>query len=418
MAAELHLPHQLAGAYKTLTAQCHCKSTHFTVTVPTSALPLPVHLCHCSICRYTHGTFCCFHATLPKGVEPHFVSPSSIESSLTGYIHDEATSERFFCTTCGCHIGDRDLKPNPDTGEVHWRVATSIFNTHGEDTFQIYSHSFVNPSTEPNLATWLPSINGRTIHVWNPAPSDPRSTLACAQPPKPDLPDPDRLLAQCHCGGVRFTLPRPSESETANPLLKRFLRTGPTPSPPPNPDTTTTTTSTTTTDPGTPARAHAHTPATGPPTLKRIACLCLCDDCRLTSGAHAVGWVFAPRSCLEPALPPSLEGVGTLRAYHSSSNVTRAFCRVCGATVFYAVDDPERVVQGGEAVVDVAVGLLRGWEGSVAVEGWLAWRTGRLAGVGDGKRFDGGFAEGLEEGLGTWGVQRYGVREDFNIPQD
>ncbi|KAH6631367.1 Mss4-like protein [Chaetomium tenue] len=427
MAAELHLPHQFAGAYKTLTAQCHCKSTHFTVTVPTSALPLPVHLCHCSICRYTHGTFSCFHAPLPKEVEPHFVSPSSVESSVTGYIHDKAASERFFCTTCGCHIGDRDLKVDPETGKTPWRVATSIFDTHDEETFQIRSHCFVDPATEPNLATWLPSINGRDVHVWNPGPDDPHFPLAQSRPPKPDLPDRNHLLAQCHCGGVRFTLPRPSESDAADPLLARFLRTGPTPSPTlnsdsnPNPDHNPSPTNTTT---HTAQAHHAHTPAT----LKRVACLCLCTDCRLVSGAHAMPWTFAPLASLQPAIPESLEGGGTtLRAYRSSEKVTRAFCGGCGASVFYLFDDPERVKvgdggEGGEGrvvVVDVAVGLLRDWEGgSVAAEEWLAWRTGRLAGLESGRRFDGGFAEGLAEGLGRWGLRRYGRREEFEIPQD
>ncbi|KAK3290470.1 uncharacterized protein B0H64DRAFT_436709 [Chaetomium fimeti] len=290
-------PFPRAGPYKTLTAQCHCKSTHFTVKVPTSDLPLSVYLCHCSICRYTHGTLCSFQTPLPYGVEPDFVSPSSVESSLTGYMHEEATFERFFCTTCGCHIGERGLREDPSTGLDDWCVTSSIFDTHDEDTFRILSHNFPNPTTEPNLATWLPSVNGRTIHPWNPYPSDPRSALAHARPPEPDLPDRNRLLAQCHCGGVRFTLPRPSEAEAAHPFLSRYLRTGPTPSSaPPNPDTTdnaTSTTSTTTTNPATDS-AHAHTPATGPPTLKRLACLCLCTSCRLTSGTHAVASTYAP----------------------------------------------------------------------------------------------------------------------------
>ncbi len=79
---------------RTLTAQCYCKSVHFTVTVPASSLPLPVHLCHCPTCRYTHGTPCIFHASLPRGIQPEFVSPSSL-ASATGYTHPNgALSER------------------------------------------------------------------------------------------------------------------------------------------------------------------------------------------------------------------------------------------------------------------------------------------------------------------------------------
>ncbi|KAL2125819.1 hypothetical protein VTI74DRAFT_2602 [Chaetomium olivicolor] len=396
MAADLHLPHQLAAAYETLTAQCHCKSVHFTVNVPTSALPLPVHLCHCSICRQTHGTLCCFHAPLPKGVEPEFVSPSSVESSLTGYIHsDKAASERFFCTTCGCHIGDRDLRPDPDTGKPEWRIATSIFNPQDEATFQIRSHVFTDPSTEPNLATWLPSIGSRAIHVWNPSPDDPNFPLASSNPPAPDVND-DVLLAQCHCAGVRFTIPRPSSHEASDPFLSRYLRAGPTPSPSDGPSSR----------------------ATGPSALKRVACLCLCADCRLVSGAHAVPWTFVPLSVLRPQIPAGLEGFGTMRVYCSSEKVRRTFCGTCGATVFFVLDDEERVPSEEKRIVDVAVGLLRGKDGRVAVEEWVTWRTGRLAGMGTGREYDGGFAKALTEGLGKWAEQRYGGRVEFNIPQD
>ena len=97
-------------ATKTLTAQCYCKAVHYTVAVPAASLPLRAHLCCCSICRYTHGTLTIFHATLPKGVAPQFVAPSSMDS-LTGYRHAEARSERYFCSTCGCHIGMLSVTP-------------------------------------------------------------------------------------------------------------------------------------------------------------------------------------------------------------------------------------------------------------------------------------------------------------------
>ncbi|KAK4118874.1 hypothetical protein N657DRAFT_650846, partial [Parathielavia appendiculata] len=328
MAADLHLPHQLAAANKTLTAQCHCKSAHFTVTVPTSALPLPIHLCHCTICRYTHGTLSCFHAPLPKGVEPDFVSPSSIESSLTGYIHSaQAASERFFCNTCGCHIGDRDIEPDPETGKPEWRVATSIFTVHDEDTFQIRSHVFTNPATEPNLSTWLPSINGRALHVWNPPPNDPHheSTLASLPPPEPDLPDRNVLLAQCHCAGIRLTISRPSPAEAADPYLRRYLRPSPSP------------TQSDYIDPSSGKLPNAHSHSQN---LKRVACLCLCRDCRLVSGSHVVAWTFVPLACISSSTgkkmsADALDEVGTMRVYRSSDEVRRTFCGVCGATVFY-----------------------------------------------------------------------------------
>lgn len=82
---------------KTITAQCYCKSIHYTLTLPASSLPLPAHICHCSTCRYTHGTIHVTHAKIPKGVHPQFVAPSGLDGSLTRYVAFEgAKSERYF----------------------------------------------------------------------------------------------------------------------------------------------------------------------------------------------------------------------------------------------------------------------------------------------------------------------------------
>ncbi|KAK0719361.1 hypothetical protein B0H67DRAFT_442783, partial [Lasiosphaeris hirsuta] len=346
-----------------ITAQCHCKAVHFTITVPYSCLPLATHLCHCDICRYVHGTLCCFHAPLPNGISPQFIAPSSLAASCTGYRHASSpASERFFCKTCGCHMGDADLVPDATTGQPEWRITTSIFTT-SSSTFAIRSHVFP-PASHPSLAAWLPRLANRPIPSWTPAPSDP------SFPPRPSPPparerDPadgtERLRAQCHCAGVSFTLPRPNHPALAgNKTLARYV------------------------SPADPARW--------------VACLDACDDCRLTAGAHVVAWTFVPLAHLAPRVPPDFAGFGTLVAYASSPGVLRAFCGVCGATVFYRREDPLR----GEAwVVHVAVGVLRSVEGPAA-EDWLTWRTGRVAFLGDGRRFDGEFAEALDDGFRAW----------------
>ncbi|KAK4183071.1 Mss4-like protein [Podospora australis] len=377
MSSDLHLPHQLPGANQTLTAQCHCKTVHFTITLPTSSLPLPAYLCHCHICRYIHGTLCIFHASLPKGVEPEFISGNP-EEILTGYTHDQAASERYFCSTCGCHIGDRDLEADPETGKYPWTIATSILTPQNENTFQIRAHYFTTSTPGDGVYSWLPAIGDRKLHI-----PKPRQDSDKISKPEPSLPQTDDqgnevLLAQCHCAGVSFALTRPSEEEKADPFLSRFL-----------------------------------SPIDS---SKRVACVCVCKDCRLVDGTHAIGWTFAPLSCLKPSIGSDLK-YGTLKAYRSSENVTRAFCGKCGATVFYTTEDEERANTEDKRIMDIAVGILRAPEGILAEE-WLTWRTGRLAGLPSGLEYDRAFTESLDKGMKEWGLKKYGEVTTFNIPRD
>ena len=117
---------------------------------------------------------------------------------------------------------------------------------------------------------------------------------------------------------------------------------------------------------------------------KYMAYFCVCRSCRLSTGMTLIPWCYVPPANLtiastgEPIhLGKQAEEAGanegtTLKHYKSSADVYRSFCGTCGATVFYWADEP------GHAVVDVAVGLLRTEEGSMARR-WLAWCWGRVA---------------------------------------
>ncbi|KAK0718582.1 Mss4-like protein [Lasiosphaeria miniovina] len=385
---------------ETLTAQCYCKSVHFTVTVPTSALPLPVHLCHCHICRHTHGTLCTFHAPLPAGISPVFIAPSFLETSLTGYTHsDQAASTRFFCKTCGCHIGDRDREAPADGTAPAWRVATSIFDTHAASVFDIRTHVFTprdgdGSGSGSGLHWWLPSINGRAVRTWNPEPGDPTFPIPAPAPParEVDAQGRERLRAECHCGGVSFSLPRPDD-------------------------------------------VHADIAAMSTDNREKglsawNAVVDVSDASRLVSGAHAVAWASVPRAALDPAVPADLR-FGSLVPYESPyEGSRRAFCGVCGAIVFYysgggdggGGDGGGGGGGGGDVdTVRVAVGILRAPDGVLALD-WLMFRTANvetgLAG-GGGQRvraFDGVFTEALTQGLRDWGWETHGLYSNFETP--
>ncbi|PHH83645.1 hypothetical protein CDD83_2952 [Cordyceps sp. RAO-2017] len=113
----------------------------------------------------------------------------------------------------------------------------------------------------------------------------------------------------------------------------------------------------------------------------------------------------------EPPVGPDL-AVGTARSFASSDGVLRAFCAVCGATVFFscAANRPS----DGQAVVDVATGILRAPDGAMA-EDWLTWNARLLFADGGGMAFDPDFCQSLASGMRAWVKERYGQELEFDL---
>ncbi|KAK1522582.1 glutathione-dependent formaldehyde-activating enzyme [Colletotrichum costaricense] len=373
--SEDHLqPTGSAPTTKTLTARCYCKAVHFTLTLPTSSLPLKVHLCHCSICRYTHGTLCIFHAPLPSGVSPSFIAPSLLSSSLTAYRHATASSTRYFCSTCSCHIGDVGV----DDDDLV--ISASIFDANQDDVPAVWDvRSHVNTASAPGggLYEWLPAVNGKEMNIWNPKKEDSEATTSTTTHGREVGVDGEEVLrAQCHCGGVSFTISRPKASMLEDKAYEAWLS---------------------------PVDSR-----------KWPACVDACDDCRLQTGVHAIAWVCIPESCITPSVPEGLQLGGTAKTFKSSENVRRSFCGTCGASVmaYFGVDGRKQA--NGERLVNVAAGILRAPEGCLAEE-WVTWRTGRVAWADSGMRYDAGVTQGLGEGMARWGRERHGEAWGFNI---
>jgi hypothetical protein len=349
---------------KTLEAKCFCGSVHFTVDIPVSKLPLPVHLCHCSQCRYRSGSPCVFHTRIPADAVRRFVSPS-VQGNMTLYDFEGAVSSWAFCSTCGCHI------TSIENGA--WIVATSIFTDHAPENFQIKKHIFSGSAKDGGLAAMLSKVDGLELEDWNPPQGDPSADIVEASPEF----DPDngqqRLRAQCHCGGVSFTIGRPTPEAINSPSLSPYV----------SPIDKT----------------------------KWFATFDACSDCRLASGTHLIGWAFLPRSSCHPTIQRDLL-IGTAKTYSTSPGVLRSFCGKCGATVFYTTDD--RRLPEDEQVVDLATGILRAPEGSMA-ENWLTWRT-KISWLDSGKAFDRATNEALAEGMADWTTKRYDQELWHDIP--
>ncbi|KAH7320036.1 DUF636 domain protein [Stachybotrys elegans] len=352
---------------KSLEAKCYCGSVHFTIDIPTAKLPLATHLCHCSICRYQSGAPAVFHTELPDDVEPRYIAPSS-PVNLTTYVGEGRTSSWQFCSTCGCHIATVGIQPDR-LGRIV--MSTSIFKEGGPENFKISRHIYTDSTGDGGIASMLTSIGGREIEVWNPPEGDAGATKAIPDK-KPDIDDPDRLRAECYCGGVSFTIQRPTHEALNDEFMSTFV----------SPLDRT----------------------------KWLGTLDACDDCRLVTGTHVIGWTFVPLKVCEPAIASDLL-IGTAKTYVSSPGVLRSFCGTCGATVFYSCDD--RHVGLDSQVVDVAVGILQAREGSMA-ESWLTWRS-RLGAEGSGRRYDNEFTEALVEGSKKWVIERCGKELTFTI---
>ncbi|KAM4058522.1 glutathione-dependent formaldehyde-activating enzyme [Hirsutella rhossiliensis] len=349
---------------QTLEAKCFCGSIHMTFDVPVSSLPFAAYLCHCSMCRYATGSPCIFHTQLPVGLLPKFVGEST-EDKLSSYTAKGADCSYDFCSMCGCHIGGVSLDRR------QWTMATSIFKDHGPDKFQIKYHVFSKSAKGRGLASIVTRLGDREVKTWNPPDDDPRAALVTSEAETGDDGQ-DRLRAQCHCGGVSFTVRRPTKQVLDDPFVTKFV---------------------------------------SPLDKKKwMAVFDACDDCRLTSGSHVVGWAFVPLSVCEPPIDPKLT-IGTAKSYSSSEGALRSFCGTCGATLFFT--DSERRPSREQAVVDIATGIIRAPEGVMA-EDWLTWRT-RVAFASSGVSFDKDFGEALSEGMKRWTRESYGEEVDFEV---
>lgn len=283
---------------KTFIASCHCKGARFGISLDPEQLPLPAKLCHCSVCRQTHGAPCSFHALLPPGVEPVFISPSS-EEKLSRYAHEKSTSTRFFCSTCGCHIGDRSHEG------ATWVISVSLFEEGTKPAWVFQSQVHSDPLADSAFAPLLPGI--------------PVSDGSPIKDPLPPTADPETLLAECHCGGVSFRIARPSmgfRSDQAN--AGWWHRSDPT---------------------------------------KWLALVDVCTDCRLVTGTHTIGWMFVPRSHTHPPVPPDLL-IGTSKRYSSSPGITRTFCGTCGATIFYTCESRPEIVDVATGILRAPEGTM------------------------------------------------------------
>lgn len=350
---------------QTFTARCHCSNVQFAITLPKSMLPLNAYICGCYHCRLTHGSFGSFHITLPPGHGPEWTAGRlnySVYKTKGG-----SGGQRFFCPTCGAHSGHYEPWIN------QWVLDVALFDG---PPFWTYTHfAFPRSAGDGGLLSWIPEISpGKPLLPL----SLPHDQPQDYELEKTGAEGGERLRAECHCGGVSFTIGRPTAAIRRHEYLRRYVSPA---------------------DP-----------------TKWKALLDFCRDCRKLTGVPCNAWALVPRAAIEPAVPADLRHLGTMKAYASSEASARGFCGVCGATVF-ARHEARAMPSEPQTVLNIAVGILRAPEGSKA-ENWVTWRTGEPAFVGpddDARTFDPEFAEAVVEGHRKWGVEKYGDVVNFPV---
>lgn len=293
-------------------------------------------------------------------------------ASFTAY---EATKgvKKYFCTTCGAHMFDRGDEDDDD-----WYIAVALVDAE-EGIWEWKGHYFVGSTGDGGVAVLMHEVedsDGRgkrrlPLHdSWGTKDEKFRDGGDWVRPSARDEEKvgvyehaknekDDRLLAQCHCGGVSFYIARPTGSESFKDVKDEGLI--------PKDKT------------------------------KWFGSFDACDSCRLVSSTPLVSWIFPTPSAITLAdgSPYPTDGsLGTAKKYSTSPGVNRTFCGTCGATVTYGCDDRKELV-------DVAAGLLRAPSGARA-EDWIEWRTWRLSYEEDAtfKGLVGSFRKALRESSG------------------
>ena len=315
---------------KVITLQCLCKANTLPINVDLKNFPGPAGYCHCDSCRHLTGTlcnsdiFCSIYGTFPFE-----------DVSTLGRYKFSHRFDIYFCKICGTTL----IWFEPATGRLSVSSPTVVESDVDASRGNSW-HMFIGDTKDGGLSIWMPRHdNGQELVKYVTTKENGQVWTASRQSSESSH---GLLPGYCVCKGVKFWITRPDKQSADIEAAHSNM-----------------------------FRDHID-----PPKIwwlddkheRYTADNCACTSCRLASGCEAVQWAFVPRhnvrldaSGEEPLHLP----YGSLKAYQSSPNVTRYFCHICRAMVFWTST-------AREALIDVAVGLLDAREGARA-ENWLSW---------------------------------------------
>lgn len=375
---------------------CNCNKVHHTFSIPTSTLPLPAILCNCNSARLISGALFTSYILL-EGYDS-FGKVGCDGLKMVGYESEDGGVKRWFCGDCGSHVyreGGGGGGLGVASGVVKWEGVD-------EEGAELIKWMVCDKwyGEEKGVDTFLTHIDGEKLELRRkkdrlPSHLDTITSTNTKAPRQSTKSTSETVQAHCHCKGVNFYITPPNTSSSTStrspyPDLMIPAHTGGNPN-------------------------LENKPWWLPSPTRYLAGTCTCPPCRTASGFDITFWSFIP-TCnifLDTTLTKpftTTQTWGSLKTYSSSKGVTRGFCGICGANVFWA---GSKDIQGREGLIDIAVGLI----GGEGVERMLAWWTERVSfaeEAGDGK-----LVRGLEDGLGEWAVVNRGsggvARHDFEV---
>lgn len=355
---------------------CLCKGSNYSVTIPSSKLPLAASACHCDSCRHLTGGMYTCAIEWPGSAEDILASP------LQKYKYSNG-SQILFCKSCGTPMFAQKLcsAQSPDV----FYLPVGLLPNLDVDLVKIVQHLWVGDTRDGGASVFMQNLCPATglTPRWQANRGSNLLDRSWPAEASTNSPASDTVSVQCHCKGVDFLLHRGEAG------FRQLLAQGKLPG------------------------------WINPATFKPIAAYDACDSCRFMTGVPLMHWTFArvsqlgfaaenkdarefPTNTLDlktAVQTASDSRFGTLTFYASSPDVQRYYCSRCSASVFYAVDDlPDQV--------DISMGLLHASEGARA-ESWVEWEYGGLGHKGDtlgGWRED--FGEAIRGESEVWRLSR------------
>lgn len=325
------------------TVTCHCGAVNFKAKID---LPAASEICHCNPCRLTSGAL--YEAFAPLPSRPPAEALERCTSFASSHDHN-----RYFCSTCGTKTFIEIHRP----GEERWTALSGAIDPPEgtQNVNKIEQHEFVGDTGDGGVAPFMTKLGGRDVPSYETSESKgvklSNEDLVKLTKTADSLPPLDRdalLTAECRCGGVSLRIKRADHKATDTPA--DFNPSG--------------------------------------ENDKYTARACVCRDCRLHQGVTEAFWWYLPYSQVinphtnqvvahrDAALTEegrkANEGLKLThykRSHPSGEwDAYRAFCKTCGASVFYNFSDRPNIT-------NIAAGLIKAEEGIMARR-WVSWEWG------------------------------------------